>query len=184
MSRRRGISIALLGPDGSGKSTLAGTLKEMAPRRVEVMKLQLSRSRPLGSQAVRWLIGTTRVVGVALRARLALARGRLVVWDRHPLEDAVTSAEGRRVLGPGRSWLARLFPAPHLIVVLDAHPEQLLARRTKEDPAQLARLRSIYLALAAEHHVRAVVVDATRPAGEVHAIVRDAVQQLAQDGHD
>jgi thymidylate kinase len=74
-------------------------------------------------------------------------------------------------------------PANGRALVLDAHPDQLLARRLAEDPNRLARLRSIYLALAAEHHARAVVVDATRPADEVCAAVQRALASLTEDGH-
>jgi thymidylate kinase len=184
MRRRRGLSIALLGPDGAGKSTLAAALQAESALPVEVVKVGLGAARPLGSLALRWAFGTVRVARVALAARLALARGRIVVWDRHPLEDAATGAVGRRVLGPGRSWMAWLFPAPHLIVVLDAHPDELRARRSAEDPAQLASLRSIYLALAAEERVRTVVVDATRPVAELRAVVHAALTSLREDQRD
>lgn len=184
MTRRRGISIALLGPDGAGKSTLAAALRAESEHPVEVVKVALAASRPFGSQALRWAVGTVRVARVALTVRLALARGRIVVWDRHPLEDAATGAVGRRVLGPGRSWMAWLFPAPHLIVVLDAHPDALMTRRTGEDPARLASLRSIYLALAAESPARTLIVDATRPVAELRAVVHGALTALREEGHD
>jgi thymidylate kinase len=184
MTRRRGISVALLGPDGAGKSTLAAALQAESAEPVEVVKVGLPAGRPLGSQVLRWAFGTVRVARVALAARLALVRGRIVVWDRHPLEDAATGAVGRRVLGPGRSWMAWLFPAPHLIIVLDAHPDELRTRRTGEDPAQLASLRSIYLALAAEERARSIVVDATRPVAELRAVVHGALSALRKEGHD
>jgi thymidylate kinase len=183
MRWRRGISVALLGPDGTGKSTLAAALKAESPRPITIVKVRLQASRPMGSQALRWMLGTIRVVRVALAARMALARGRVVVWDRHPLEDAATGAVGRRVLGPGRGWLAWLFPAPHLIVVLDAHPDELIARRATEDPAHLASLRSIYLALAAEGRGRTLIVDATRPIAELRAVVHGALSGLREEGH-
>jgi thymidylate kinase len=80
--------------------------------------------------------------------------------------------------------MAWLFPAPHLIVVLDAHPDELVTRRTEEDPARLASLRSIYLALAAEARAHTLIVDATRPVAELRAVVHGALMRLREERRD
>ena len=177
-----GLCVAILGPDGVGKSSLIAGLRTTYPRPITVVKMSGSARAPVrGPAATRWLVRTVRTARVLLASRLAVSRGRLLVWDRHPLEDRFTSIEGRLVLGRGRGWLARLAPSPHILVVLDAPGEVLHARRRGESPDQLERLRQIYLRLAGERP--AVVIDASLPPDEVRDGVVASLLRFEADHH-
>jgi thymidylate kinase len=102
---------------------------------------------------------------VLVSARIDLVRGRVVVWDRHPLEDRVMRAEGRLVLGDRRRWLGRLAPQPDVVVILDAPTAVLRQRRDAHHADQFDRFRQIYGRIAGERP--AILVEATRPAAEV-----------------
>jgi hypothetical protein len=105
-----------------------------------------------------------------LRQLVALGqglRGRIVVFDRHffldyyhaDVEEGHVRGRAQRLHG----WmLARLYPKPDLVILLDAPAEVLHARKPEATVAWLERRRQQYLALA---HVVPdfVVVDVDRP---------------------
>ena len=109
------------------------------------------------------------------------ARGRIVVCDRHPRADHFAHdlaprpglRASRRVHG---AFLRRVVREPDLVLVLDADPSVLHARKGEGTVASLTRRRSEYLQLGATL-ARFVVVDAARPLDVVVAdlsrIVRD-----------
>lgn len=154
--RRPGVTVALLGPDGAGKSTLIRSLAETFyyPARTYYLGLYGAR-RPRQGRAAR-------LPGMELGSQLmrvwrgyALAawhrrRGRLVLFDRHGYE-ALLPARGRP------SWkrrlrrllVGRLSPAPDLVLVLDAPPDLLHARKHEHDRDALAAQRAAYRRLAA-----------------------------------
>jgi thymidylate kinase len=94
-------------------------------------------------------------------------RGTIVVFDRHVVLDYAHA--------PRPPLLARLYPKPDLVVLLDAPAEVLHARKPEGSLERLRRRRDEYLALK-EHLAEAVVVDAALPAGEVSAAVAAAVR--------
>jgi thymidylate kinase len=158
-----GLCIAILGPDGVGKSTLVAGLKDAYPRPITVLKMAAATRLPVpGPSAVRWLVRTALAAWVLSSARIDLVRGRVVVWDRHPLEDRAMRAEGRLVLGDRRRWLGRLAPQPDVVVILDAPTAVLRERRDEHHEEQLDRFRRIYERIAEERP--AIVVEASRPA--------------------
>src|SRR5205807_2194500 len=88
VSHRRGLSVALLGPDGAGKSTLAEGIKHTFIFPVHVTYMGLTDGHlPL--------VDRLRVPGLVLAGRLCIfwcrylmaryhqVRGRLVVFDRY-----------------------------------------------------------------------------------------------------
>jgi thymidylate kinase len=106
--------------------------------------------------------------------RLAIAtyhelRGRLVVFDRHFFIDYhaydVTRWRDRRLPAARRVhglMLARLYPRPDMVVMLDAPAEVLLERKGEGTIDTIDRRRREYLAVRGAVP-RFAVVDATRP---------------------
>src|SRR5436189_161050 len=125
-SRRRGVSIALLGPDGAGKSTVAGELQEtfyFPLRRVYMGLYQRAPSSPPriripGLGLSRLLLRQwTRYAG----ARAQLERGQFVVFDRYTYDDLLPLNGSAGTLARVSSWiLGHACPAPDLVVLLDA----------------------------------------------------------------
>ncbi|WP_426573894.1 hypothetical protein [Aquihabitans sp. McL0605] len=107
------------------------------------------------------------------------ARGRLVVCDRHPLADQFDHdlaarpglRRSRRVHG---AFLRRAMAPPDLVIVLDAEPEVLFARKGEGTLSELAARRDEYLRYA-RSVPRSVVVDAAQPLDDVAADVLAAV---------
>ncbi len=115
-----------------------------------------------------------------LLAAADLRRGRIVVFDRHFTADyhAADVAARERTLSRRLHGLllTRLYPQPDLVVLLDAPPEVLYARKGEGTIRSLARRRAEYMRLGATLE-RFSVVDATLPlpdvVRDVAAIVRE-----------
>jgi thymidylate kinase len=169
--RRRGIDIAVLGPDGAGKSTLAASLAATFPVPTRTIYLGLygaglAKAGRLGF--LRRLARLWRGWGVGLWHRL---RGRVVVYDRHAFDTLITSSRSSPKARLRRWALLHAIPDPALVLILDAPAAMLFERKGEHDVAVLDAQRRGYLALAAR--VRgAEVIDATR---DREAIRRDAV---------
>jgi len=106
-----------------------------------------------------------------------IRRGSVVVFDRHFFADYYAhdiAPQGPRPLSRRLHGLilATLYPRPNLVVVLDAPPEVLIARKGEGTLESLARRRGEYLELAGRSD-SFFVVDATRPLDEV---VQEVVQ--------
>ncbi len=160
---RRGLSMALLGPDGSGKSTLARLVGEGGPlpRRSVYLGLYGGGRRGGGRSRVPGLGFLRRVLRMWrgwLVSQAHVARGRIVLLDRHPYDARLRTA-GRRTLG--RGLLGRALPAPDLVVVLDAPAATLYARKPEHSLEQFESQRAAYLELATRF--RWTVVDVTEP---------------------
>jgi thymidylate kinase len=106
---------------------------------------------------------------------VAAARGHLVVFDRHPVEEAAIASTGR-----GRGWVrrqfGRLLPEPDVLIVLDAPAAVVWDRRPEVDVPGIEELRRGYAKLAAGDR-RARVVDASGSVGQVSRAVLEAVWQ-------
>jgi hypothetical protein len=167
---RRGLSVAVLGPDGSGKSTLGRTVNAGGPLPTRTVYLGL-----YGGSSGRGA-GQGRVPGVGLIRRLLrmwrgwlavswhVRRGRIVLLDRHPVEARMRPAGGRRP-SVGRRILGRSLPLPDVLVVLDAAPATLVARKPEHPIETIEAMRAGYLELAAR--LPATVVDAEGSPGAV-----------------
>jgi thymidylate kinase len=169
--RRRGIDVAVLGPDGAGKSTLAASLAATLPVPTRTIYLGLYGAGLASAGRLGFIRRVARLWrgwGIGLWHRL---RGRVVVYDRHAF-DAVLAPARSTAKGRVRRWaLLHAIPDPALVLILDAPAELLFARKGEHDVAILDAQRRGYLALAARLR-SAEVVDATR---DPEAVRRDAV---------
>ncbi len=177
---RRGISVALLGPDGAGKTTLADAIGREFVFPVQRVYMGLT-----GGALQRLL--RVKVPGVALvgrvlvlwarylRARWHQARGRLVVFDRYIYDAAVPTPQP---LSPGQRisrWVAgHACPQPDLVLVLSAPGEVMFARKHAYSADMLESWRHHFLALR-RRFSNVVILDATKPPD---AVCSDAIAQI------
>jgi thymidylate kinase len=177
-SRRRGASVALIGPDGVGKSTLAAGLAQSffiptklvymgvwrTPRLVAALGAPGRVGHAVLLQWIRWGYGAVH--------RL---RGRLVVFDRYTEEHLApprrTDRLGR-VLQRLRVLLA--CPPPDLVLLLDMPGAAAFARKGEHSSEEIERLRARY-ARAAAQFPRFVVLDAQEPADVVRRRATEAI---------
>jgi thymidylate kinase len=185
--RKRGFSVALLGPDGAGKSTLAEGIRVSAALPVRCIYMGLQQQSRLNAVR-RWrLPGLSLATNLfALWARIVeaqyhMARGRLVIYDRYSYDVLPLSAMQLPWRTRAYWWvLARACPAPDLTLVLDAPGTVMHRRKHEHTPEYLERQRERFLAL--REHVRALeVVDATRGQDVVRADVLALIQQRWRD---
>ncbi len=165
---RRGLLVALLGPDGAGKSSLVAGLRGSFPLPVRTRYLGLYAKRA-GSSRERAGSGTARRLGrlwlAWIDARVAAARGAIVVFDRYAYDARIGHGGGRR-RALGRWLLGHAVPGPDLVLVLDADPAVLHGRKPEHDLERVGDDVRRYRALAASLP-RARLVDASRPPEEV-----------------
>jgi thymidylate kinase len=172
MRTRRGLSVAVIGPDGAGKSTLVAALARSLPVPVRVQYMGLTGGRLPKADALR-------IPGIVFLARVAIlwlryargayhrARGGIVLFERYTLDGAVPSG---MPLGPvgrlSRRLQRRACPVPDLVLLLDASGETLHKRSGEYDAAILESWRGAFGRLRASvPGLR--VIDAERPAAEV-----------------
>ena len=165
--KRRGLSVALLGPDGAGKSTLAEGIQRSIPWPVRIVYMGLWKDskqisgRPI-TQALEVLARPIALWARYLPALLFKAVGGVVIFDRYAY-DALLPPR------PPFVWLKRVYfwilahtcPAPDLVLVLDAPGATMYGRKGESDPAQLEIERRTFLAM--HDRIRQLhVVDATQ----------------------
>jgi thymidylate kinase len=183
---RRGLSVAVLGPDGAGKSTLTKGVAATfgLPARVVYMGLwqgEDGAARPLPLAALAAARRPFRSWRRAAVTGWHRARGRLVVLDRHPYDALLPPAPPHVVLKRlFFTLLARTVPAPSVVLILDVPAEVAAFRRPEEDPGALATLRSEYLALS-RRLPRAVVLDADRSPEALRAAAVDRIWKAVLD---
>ncbi|QIK84427.1 dTMP kinase [Sanguibacter sp. HDW7] len=195
-----GIFVSFEGGDGSGKTTQIGLLGDWFARLGhEVVVTREPGGTTLGAELRRLVLhgedmvprteallyAADRAHHVSTVVRPALGRGAVVVTDRY-LDSSVAYQAGGRELGADEVENLSLWATggllPHVTVLLDIDPAVGVARV----PGGLDRLeragdefhvrtREAYLARAAAHPERIVVVDASQPVEEVHALVVAAV---------
>lgn len=202
---RRGLFVVLEGGDGVGKSTQADLLVDWlqaagrdALRTHEpgasaigpaVRTLLLSRSSPLSSAwAEALLYAADRAEHVEGVVRPALARGTVVVCDRY-IDSSVAYQGVSRGLGAERvaqvsAWATNGLQ-PDLTILLDLDPQEAARRftqpadRLESEPVAFHRaVRQAFLDRAALDPGRYEVLDASRPAEQVHDAVVRSVQRL------
>lgn len=178
---RPGMSVALLAPDGAGKSSVAAGMREALPLPARGLYLGLYGGLQRGARAHRMpgmatLGRGARAWGTYLTARYHQARRRIVIFDRYTYDARLPDATATARTRLRRALLARLLPAPDLVVVLDAPAAVLHARKPEHPLCRLEQQRAGYLRLATQLP-RCVVVDADRP---LDAVQRDVSRALWQ----
>jgi len=188
---RRGVSVALLGPDGAGKSSTIEAVKREAWLPVRVIYMGLYQGTPRDRRRSR-----LRPPGIGLAATLLrqqarwLAsvyhrrRGRLVLFDRYTFDSLLPP--DRELSAPGRvrrRLLARACPAPDVTLILDAPAEVLYRRKREYDVPTLERHRHGYLSLLGQVP-RAAVIDADGPVEKTVREVLDAAWEAYTGGRD
>ena len=202
-----GLFITLEGGDGSGKTTqasllgawLAGQGREVVRTRepggtevgVEVREIVLHHRGDIAPRAEALLYAADRAHHVATVVRPALERGAVVIQDRY-IDSSVAYQGAGRVLDPAEvrsisEWATGAL-APDLTILLDLDADEARTRldgaRTRYDRLEAEasefhdRVRSAYLALAAEEPDRFLVVDATAPVEEIATVIRARVARL------
>ncbi|WP_165823112.1 hypothetical protein [Micromonospora globispora] len=146
---RRGVGVALIGPDGSGKSTLAQGIESASyfPVRRVYMGLWPSTEAPRSAveQGVRILLRPFTVWRRYLAALRHRALGRVVVFDRY-VYDALLPPRGPLVWlkRPYFQLLSRLCPAPDVVLLLDVPGPVMYHRSGEYDPEHLEAEREQY----------------------------------------
>lgn len=172
---RRGIAVAVIGPDGAGKTTLVNGLHGTLPFPTRILYMGLTGGRLPKADALR-------IPGLVLGARLAIlwvrwavgvyhrACGRIVLFDRYALDGTVPS--GDTTIGPlaraSRRIQAAACPQPDLVLLLDASGETMYQRKGEYDGDVLESWRIAYNRLRGSVENLAVL-DAERPAEAVRA---------------
>jgi thymidylate kinase len=168
--KRRGLTVAVLGPDGAGKSSLAAGITRVFPfpsRRIYMglwgSKQRTGATAP-GLDLMCKLVTAWRRYAVGQYHR---ALGRLVIFDRYPYDARVDDRRGDPLRD--RLYFAILgasCPPADLTLVLDVPGEIAFARKREHAAAALEQRRHAYRRLP--DLIRgAEIVDAARPAEEV-----------------
>jgi thymidylate kinase len=183
---RRGLSVALLGPDGAGKTTLATAIEADFGLPVQRVYMGMWGQRDPGfGQRIPGLAILARPLVVwrkAAAAQIHRARGHVVIFDRYTY-DAMLPPTGRHTgLKRVYFWvLAHTAPAPDLVFVLDAPGTTLFARKGESDPASLERDRVAFRSL--EGRIRGLqIIDGTRPMETVRADIVERIWQRCLAG--
>ncbi len=204
-SRRRvgtGVFVALEGGEGAGKSTQLRLLRAAVERAgfdvlttrepggtqlgEEIRNLLLDPSmEDMSPRAEALLYAAARAQHVQEVIQPALDKGMCVVTDRFIDSSVIYQGTGRdlgeqQIEELNRWGVADLLP--DLIVLLDVAPELGLERAGGEpDRLEQAgmdfhrRVNEAFRRRAASHPGRYLVIDATLPAEEIHARIRDSV---------
>ena len=164
---RRGISVALLGPDGAGKSTLAlgvGRSYYFPVKCVYMGLWQRSTDRPsrLNVTGIAWASRVLKSWRRYAVARFYVALGYLVIFDRYTFDALLPVGQPQRKLRRAANWmLAHACPAPDLVFVLDAPGSLMFERKGEHHPEYLEEQRQHFLRMS-ERLPNAVAIDATR----------------------
>lgn len=181
-----GLAVAILGPDGAGKTTLAEALVRSLPVPARRVYMGVWRSYPW-DRWLRFLPGArlalrcARLGARSLQSSYHRRRGRIVLLDRFTYEAALPS-DGLDWRGKVTAAIAaRLAPAPDAILLLDAPPEVMYARKGEQGLDLLARDSEAYRRLVAGR-AGATVIDATLPAEQVRTCAHRALWELLGPG--
>jgi thymidylate kinase len=191
--------VVFLGPDGVGKSTVIdGVQKRLAPAFLRTTYQTFARG-PLGHhakpsphalpprslpasllKACWWLACYT--FGYFTSVYPTLVRGGLVLNHRYLL-DAIVDPRRYRYSGPLELLRAiwRVSPKPDLVIVLDAPPELIHARKEETTLEETIRQRDAYVALAATTPNAHVVDTSNSPEQTIDEVTNILLDHMAAD---
>ena len=179
LRRRKGVSLALLGPNGVGKSTAAAALQQSLPFDLRIVYLGLwkASAKPRGRVAAALEVAGRpwRIWLRYLTAQYHQFRGRVVVFDRYVYEAHMPSRPP--LLLAKRAYhlfLAHAVPRPCAAVVLDVSGDIAYGRKQENPPEELEAERCVYTELT--RRVRFIeLVDASADAATVRAEITTIV---------
>jgi dTMP kinase len=205
---RRGRLIAFEGGEGAGKTTQARLLAIwLREQGYDVIATQEPGATKVGMR-LRALLLDTAHTGLSPRAETlmyaadraehvdsvivpALERGTVVVTDRYVDSSIAYQGRGRNQLVSEVAELNKWATGgiePDLTILLDLPPETGLNRRTasadrlEAEPTDFhERVREGFLAQAKADPDRYLVLDATRPPGQISAAIQERVRDLLPD---
>jgi dTMP kinase len=205
---RRGLFIALEGGEGAGKTTqarlLAIWLREQGydvvttrePGATKVgMRLRAvlldTAHAGLSARAETLLYAADRAEHVATVINPALDRGAVVVTDRYVDSSLAYQGAGRKQpaaeVARMNQWATGGL-VPDLTVLLDMPPAHGLGRRARSadrleaEPLDFhERVRTGFLSLARAEPERYLVLDASRPAGELSREIQERIRDMLPD---
>jgi dTMP kinase len=204
-----GWFIAVEGGDGAGKTTQIDALARWLRKRgfdvvttrepgatilgakLREILLHTKDREPVSARAEALLFAADRADHMEKVVRPALARGAIVVTDRH-VDSSIAYQSGGRGLPADEVAALSAFATeglrPDLVVLLDLDPvvawERAQTRgdapdRLEAEPAQFHQaVREVFRSRAAAEPDRYLVVDAAEPAGVISAIVQDRLETL------
>ena len=179
LRRRRGVSLALLGPNGVGKSTVAAGLQQCLPFDLRIVYLGLWKvsARPRGRALVALEVAARplRIWLGYLTAQYHQLRGRVVVFDRYVYEAHLPASPPLLTAKRIYFWfLAHAVPRPRAAVVLDVPGVIAYGRKQENPPDELEAERRVYRELT--RRVPFVeMVDASADAATVRAEISSIV---------
>jgi phosphotransferase family enzyme len=199
-----GLFVLVAGPDGTGKSTLAEALPEICegpfrrqmhlhwrpgllPRAGSLIGIEQADPTepharaphgPLGSLASLGYHWLDFLLGGWLRIVPFRVRSGLIVLERGWWDIAV-DPKRYRIAAPRAlvRLLAWFLPHPDVVLVLEAPPDVLTARKAEIEPEELVRQTGAWRS-SLPRRTRRVYVDATRSPAEVQATAREVVFSL------
>jgi thymidylate kinase len=180
--RRRGLSVALLGPDGSGKSTLAAGIVgsfffPATSIYMNVRAERLARAARTRVPGLAFLTYLTLLWFSLVTARYRQARGALVVFDRYPYDALTASGTDASLKDRAARWIViNTFPNAGMALVLDVPGDLMHARKGERDPEDLEAERQRLLQVKSRlPHV--VLLDGALPPDAVRRAAISAIWQ-------
>ena len=203
MTGSDGVFIAFEGGDGAGKSTQVSLLAEVLRARGRVVTVTRQPGGTALGAAIRDLVlhgdhvspraeallfAADKAHHVDQLVRPALARGEVVLTDRYTDSSVAYQGAGRD-LGADEVHDLQMWAVddlvPDLTVVVDVPPAEGRRRRgdthdrlESEADAFHEGIRRHFLAMAAGHPERYLVVDGMRPAEEVHGRIVERLERV------
>jgi dTMP kinase len=204
----RGLFVAFEGGEGTGKTTqarlIAIWLREQGydvvtthePGATKVgMRLRAllldTAHAGMSPHAEALMYAADRAEHVSAVIEPALARGAVVISDRYADSSLAYQGTGRGLRTAEIAQLNRWATGgrfPDLTVLLDMPPEVGLGRRARsadrleaEPPEFHRRVRAGFLALARAEPSRYLLIDATRPVGEITEEIKDRIREVLPD---
>ncbi len=128
-SRRRGFSVALVGPDGAGKTGLARALAEDPQIRARIISMGSEASA--STSALPWRRWMVEQGNRSLASMIWRLRGRFILFDGHPYGDPISGTAGGSGAELRRKLLQLACVSPDMVLLLDAPPELLHLRKSE-----------------------------------------------------